>query len=71
MVASIKALHRMRQNYHEPLAEYRKRFVAAAEVLEHMDITLRKTFEGLSTKSFERQGQENEGHGDGGADQER
>lgn len=38
--AAMAALYRIRQNRHETLTEYRKRFRAATEVLEHMEVNL-------------------------------
>lgn len=51
-VASMAALHLLRQHQHEPLAEYQKRFVAASEVPKHLNIDLGKTLVGLSTKNL-------------------
>lgn len=48
--ASLSAVYKLRHNRHESLLEYRKRFVAATEVLEHIDLNLEKAFVGLTNK---------------------
>ena len=45
---SLEAVYKLRRNGHEPLSEYRKRFVAATEVLEYINVKLKKALVGLT-----------------------
>lgn len=45
---SIKALFNVRQVSHEETVEYRKRFTAATEVLEHVGVTFGAMFQGMA-----------------------
>ena len=53
-VGAMKALHRMRQNHHESLTEYQKRFTGAAEVVHDMGIGLDVAYHRLVEKSLEK-----------------
>lgn len=54
--AALAALYRLRQNRYESLDEYRKRFTAATEVLEHIDVNLQKALVGLADKCLKENG---------------
>lgn len=53
---SIRSIINIRQHRHEETADYRKRFTAAVEVLEHIDVAFGAMFQGVAeyilTKTF-------------------
>lgn len=53
--ASIAALYKIRQNRYESLTEYKKRFVAATEVLEHTKVNLGRALVGLTDKTLKKE----------------
>ena len=54
--ASIQALHKLRQNRHESLVDYRRRFVAVTDVLKHTEVELGKSLTRLVDASLKSNG---------------
>lgn len=54
--SAMQALFKLRQNRYESLEEYRKRFTAATEVLEHVDIQIQKSLVGLTDSLLKSEG---------------
>lgn len=45
---SFKALFKLRRAWYEETAQYRKRFLAVTEVLEHVGISFKTMFQGIA-----------------------
>lgn len=54
--SSIIALTRVRQNRHESLMDYRKRFIAASQVLEHIEVDLGTSLKKIVGKTLQSDG---------------
>jgi len=54
--SAIQALFKIRQHKYESLEDYRKRFTAATEVLDHIDINLQKALVGLTNTRMREDG---------------
>lgn len=50
--ATIAAMYKVRQNRHETLTEYKKRFSAVTEVLEHINVSIGKALVALTDKAL-------------------
>lgn len=51
--AAVATLYRLRQNRYESLSDYQKRFTAASEVLEHLELEVARMLVGLTNKRLE------------------